>query len=75
MNVKWIGSDGGWKVGKIVRVDLMEVTRFNRVLVQHSHTNELEFVLRTSLSPYMDRSQRGEEPYGSNTVKQEPVGV
>lgn len=81
--VKWIGKDGGWKVGKRVVVDSQLIHKVVRqeqpnpyggrhsvyvgeaILIQHSHTGELEWVDASKLEYYPTRTERGEEPYGS----------
>lgn len=85
--VKWIGKDGGWKIGEVVelprvypplnRLQPSRVVEYcgidNEVLVKLAYTGELEFVAQSRMFPYPHRSKRGEEPYGSDTVKSEPV--
>lgn len=56
--VKWIGDDGGWKVGWVVRPDGMSITRWDGgkrddYLIQHAHTRELEWVESSKLTDYV----------------------
>ena len=71
-NVQWVGKDGGWKTGVKVNIQgyirrqLMPEWRGCSTLVQHSCTNELEFVAESKLQPWPTRTERGEEPYGTH---------
>ena len=68
--VKWIGKDGGWKVGRILPIDYVN-PRF--CIVEHYHTRVWEVIRSVFLTDYPSRSERGEEAYGSDTIKSEPV--
>lgn len=65
--VKWIGADGGHKVGREVIVndmpvcDICDLTKSILILVRHSHTGELEWVPESQLSTYPMRSEWGEK--------------
>ena len=53
--VKWIGSDGGWKVGEeVLKPDGTRVwygTHY--VLIREAHDNVLSWVDDTTTSPYV----------------------
>jgi hypothetical protein len=62
--VKWIGDDGGWKVGQVVRpgfqtaVHIEDAVKGNNAiirwkLIQHAHTRELEWVESSKLTDYV----------------------
>jgi hypothetical protein len=59
--VKWIGKDGGWKTGQVVRVDGLEIrkigVRHDFLLIRHSCAGELEFVSESRLEHWADRSE------------------
>lgn len=59
--VKWIGRDGGWKVGKPAIVNGLVAADNSlgviNILVQHSHTGELEWVEKAQLERYPTRSE------------------
>mgnify|MGYP001565600374 CR=1 FL=1 len=50
MVYKWIGADGGWKVGTIVQE--ADWSLLSGTLMRHSHTGELEWVDTDALSEY-----------------------
>jgi hypothetical protein len=57
--VKWIGADGGWKVGHLACVDGYTPWRTTPgaltidYLVQHQHTRELDWVTENTYEPYV----------------------
>jgi hypothetical protein len=62
--VKWIGADGGHKVGHVARHQdgtMREVKAISNdkwhCLVRHAHTGQLEFVPESALQPYAMRSE------------------
>jgi hypothetical protein len=58
--VKWVGEDGGWKVGHLMKsagVCVHPWLKVNWSLVRHSHTGELEFVANADLSRYPMREE------------------
>jgi hypothetical protein len=59
--VKWIGADIGWKTGHVVTLDGVPIRKptaiQNATLVQHSCTNEIEWVESEKLSPWQTREE------------------
>ena len=54
MVYKWIGADGGWKVGTMVQAkdSPLFIGQGQYRLMRHSHTLELEWVREGQLSAY-----------------------
>jgi hypothetical protein len=55
--VKWVGEDGGWKVGRTFSCEGAGVMSGDDYLVRHSHTGELEWVDVFCLSRYPMREE------------------
>jgi hypothetical protein len=55
--VKWVGEDGGWKVGRTFACEGVVAIQDGAYLVRHSHTNELEWVDGFCLSRYPMREE------------------
>lgn len=65
--VKWIGEDGGWKVGTLAYVDGFLPWRTTPgaltvdYLVQHQHTGKLGWVTEGTYETYLgDKTPKGE---------------
>jgi hypothetical protein len=55
--VKWVGEDGGWKVGRVMVSGGIEISAHGSNLVRHSHTGELELVPIDAIQSYPMREE------------------
>jgi hypothetical protein len=52
--VKWIGKDGGFKTGFVLKLDGIEVRHTTGLVVQHSCGLTIEAVDESKLTPWLE---------------------